>query len=212
MNKIITSLFTIITSLCLVSCLTVATELKKWVDIDDIDDISGKYHFLSSDDIKIYLPDSFKKYALAEYEQLLDSLATKKNYQLEVKRLQSLREMDGHLYIFFDENTRSTYTINTMPYMPLYKSDAKYILGMIAVNNKKVSKNTDLEFTKITAKYRSNSNAQIFKAIYKIDNAKKLTTTYNSTYIISSNKKTIYVQLLTGFDVDFDPFLQKMIL
>lgn len=211
-SRIILTLFSFAFSLCIASCIKVASDIKNWIEIDNIEDVTGNYHFLSDDDIKVFLPDSFKKYAAAEYQQLLDSLATKENYELEIKRLQYLKEMEGNFYIFFDEVTRSTYTINTMPYMPLYKGDAQYILGMISLNNNKISKKTDLEFTKITAKYNANSKAQIFKAIHKIDNTKKHLTSFNSTYIVSSNKKTVYVQLLTGFDVDFDLFLQKMIL
>ena len=53
---------------------------------------------------------------------------------------------------------------------------------------------------------------QIFKAIHKIDNNKKQHTSYNSSYIVSANNKTIYIQLLSSFDVNFDSFLQKIIL
>lgn len=212
MNKNILLIIFSAFSLVFVSCLTVANEIKNWIEIDNIEDISGTYHFLSDNGIKIYLPDAFKKYSTVDYQMLLDSLATKENYQLEIKRLQHLREMKGSFYIFFDEETRSTYTINTMSYMPLYKSDAQQILGMISMNHRKMSFKTDLEYTKITAKYNSSSGTQIFKAIHRIDDKKKHLTSFNSSYIVSSNKKTIYIQLLTGFDVNFDPFLQKMIL
>ncbi|MFI1772481.1 hypothetical protein [Thalassobellus citreus] len=188
------------------------SDIKNWIEIDNIEDVSGKYHFLSSDGIKIYLPDSFKKYSTAEYQYLLDSLTTKEDYQLEIKRLQYLKQMKGNFYIFFDEDTRSTYTINTMPYMPFNKQDAKYLSGLISMNNEKVSNKTDLDFTKITAKYSGNSKTQIFKTIYKVDNTKKELTSFNSSYIVSSNKKTVYIQLLTGFEANFDLFLQKMIL
>ncbi|AXP81437.1 hypothetical protein CJ739_2363 [Mariniflexile rhizosphaerae] len=199
-------------SLCNTSCLSIAKDVKSWIEVSDIEDVRGKYHFLTEDQIKIYLPDTFKKYSRAGYEKLLDSLASKKNYELEIKRLEFLRNMEGNFHIFFDEETRSTYTINTMPYMPMHKGDAQYILGMISMNNDKISRTTDLEFTKITAKYSANACTQIFKAIHKIENKKKQLTSFNSSYIVSANSKTIYIQLLTGFDVNFDPFLQKMIL
>lgn len=195
------------------SCFnTVATEVKNWIEINNIEDVKGSYHFLGDDGIKIFLPQSFKKYSSVGYQQVLDSLATKKNYDLEMKRLQVLREMEGNFYIFFDKETRSTYTINTLPYTPLHRGDAQYILGMISMNHKKIAQKTDLEFTKITAKYNSNKTTQIFKAIHRIDDTKKSISTYNSSYILTSNKKTVFLQLHTGFDVDFDPFLQKMIL
>lgn len=194
------------------SCLTIAKDVKSWIEVSNIEEVKGKYHFLSDDGIKIYLPEAFKKYSRVGYEKLLDSLASKKDYELELKRLEYLREMEGNFYIFFDEETRSTYTINTMPYMPIHKGDAQYILGMISMNNKKTAKESDLEITKITAKYSANNGVQIFKAIHKIEHIKKQHTSYNSSYIVSANNKTIYIQLLSGFDVNFDPFLQKIIL
>lgn len=198
--------------LTLASCLSLAKDVKSWMEVSNIEDVNGKHHFLPDNGIKIYLPESFIKYSTAEYQHVLDSLATKEDYKLELKRLQFLREMEGNFYIFFDEETRSTYTINTLPYKPIHKGDAQYILGMISMNNRKLSRITDLEFTKVTAKYNENSSTQIFKAIHKIENTKKKLTSFNSSYIVSSNNKTIYIQLLTGFDVNFDPFLQKMIL
>lgn len=210
-NRIILLTFSLIL-LCLVSCLTIASDIKKWIEIDNIEDVKGSYHFLSNDGIKIYLPNTFKKYSTVKYQELLDSLTTKDNYQLEIKRLQHLREMKGNFYIFFDEETRSTYTVNTMPYMPMYKQDAQYILNMISMNHRKISNKTDLQYTKKTATYSANSGIQIFKAIHQIDDNKKELTSFNSSYIISSNNKTIYLQLLTGFDVNFDPFIEKMIL
>lgn len=212
MRKVKTHLAFYLLFLSFTSCLKMVSDVKSWIEIENIEDVSGKYHFLSDDGIKIYLPQSFKKYSSAEYQKVLDSLASKENYKLETKRLQVLREMKGNLYIFFDEETRSTYTINTLPYTPLYRTDAQYILGMIKMNNDKISNKTDLNFKKITANYTSNKTAQIFKAIYKIENTKKQTSTFNSSYILTSNKKTVFLQLHTGFDVNFDPFLQKMIL
>lgn len=212
MSKIKIHLVFYLIFLSFTSCLNVVSDVKSWVEIDNIEDISGKYYFLSEDGIKIFLPQNFKKYSSVEYQNILDSLASKENYKLETKRLQVLREMKGNFYIYFDEETRSTYTINTLPHTPLYKKDAQYILGMITMNNEKISNKTDLKFEKVTANYTSNETAQIFKVIHRIENTKKQTSTFNTSYILTSNKKTVFLQMHTGFDVDFDPFLQKMIL
>lgn len=198
--------------LSLTSCLNVARDITNWIDINNIEDVKGAYNFLENDGIKVYLPSAFQKYSTVAYQELLDSLASKNDYQLEIKRLEHLRKMKGNFYIFFDEETRSTYTINTMPYMPLRRQDAKFVLGMISMSNKQMANKTDLEYTKITANYSDISGTQIFKAIHRIDDTKKHLTSYNSSYIVSSNQKTVYIQLLTGFEVNFDLFLQKMIL
>ncbi len=203
----------LIGALCMLSCLQLANELNNWSEYENIDQISGKYHVLDEDGVKLFLPDEFDRLSYIGYKKMLDSLISKKAFNYESARLRSLREMEGRLYIFFDDITGSTVTVNTMPYTPLSRDDAQYLLGMIKIGNDKISDELGINIEKITARYKDGVNAQIFKAIYKIDDHKKLGTVYNSTYIITSNSgKTLFIQLITPFEVDFDPFLQKMII
>lgn len=203
----------LIGTLCMLSCLELANEISNWSDYDNIDQISGKYHVLDEDGVKLFLPDEFDRLPYISYKKVLDSVMSKKAFNYESARLRNLREMEGHLYIFFDEITRSTVTVNTMPYTPLSRDDAQYLLGMIKLGNDKISDELGINIEKVTARYKDGVHAQIFKAIYKIDDDKKLATVYNSTYIITSNSgKTLFIQLVTPFEVDFDPFLQKMII
>ena len=195
------------------SCIQGAVEVKNWLEASNDEEVYGTYHFLAEDGIKIFLPEVFKKYPIIEYTKLLDSLAIgKKEYQEEKKRLNFLRALDGNFHIFFDGETRSTYTINAMPYMPLYKKDAQYLLGMIRLANEKNTENSNLEFTKITAKYNASSGPQIFKVVHRIDNTKTKDFSFNSTYIVSHNNKTIYIQLSSPYEASFDPYLEKMIM
>ena len=195
------------------SCFQGAVEIKSWLETNSTEEAHGTYHFLADDGIKIFLPEVFNKYPLIEYTKLLDSLATSKNeYQQEKKRLNYLRKLDGNFHIFFDGETRSTYTINTMPYMPLYKKDAQYLLGMIRLANEKSVENSDLEFTKITAKYNASSGPQVFKVVHRIDNKKTKDFSFNSAYIVSHNNKTIYIQLSSPYEAGFDPYLEKIIM
>ena len=203
-----------LTAICVFfsSCLNLVDETQNWFDNKNINDLPGKYHFLEDNGTKVFLPNDFERVSLSEYQHLLDSLVTKKAYRFETKRLNSLSEMDGSLYLFFDKNSQSTYTINTVPYMKFSKNDAGQLLGLINLNNEKASKNTGAIFKKITAKFGGNKSQQLFKTIYRISDKNIENDMFNSTYIISAKDKTVYVQLTTGFEADFDPFIEKMML
>lgn len=183
-----------------------------WIESDNINEVEGSYHFLENDGIKIYLPSVFKKYSTVDYQKLLDSIVSEDVYKFETARLNNMRNMEGNLYLFYDELSRSTYTINSMKYMPFQKRDAQFLLGMIRQNHENTSHLTNLNFNKITAKYNSNKGTQIFKAIFRIDNPKTKTSVFSNSYIISSNQKTVLINLSTPYDFNFDKYLQKMIL
>jgi len=205
-------LFLLLTLLSLQSCLQVANEVKNWTEVSPNDEVFGTYQTLENDAIKVYLPKEFKRYSASKYQQLLDSLATKEAYEFEIKRLKSLREMKGDFYIFFDTTTHSTYTINTVPFMPIRKRDAQYLLSIIKQNQAKISANSNLKFTRKSAKYNEGSGPQIFNVVHKIEDTNTQIVSYNSSYIMSHNDKTVFINLTTPFEVAFDPYLHKMIL
>jgi len=189
-----------------------SSEIQNWIDIENIEDIDGVYHHLNDDGIKVYLPDTFKKYSSAEYLRLLDSLSTKKNYIFESRALETLRDLKGNLYIYFDDTYGITYTLNTLPYFPFSRGDAAQLLGIIKKNNEKITRKENIEFTKITAKYSGNKDMQFFRSIYKIDYPNTDLSTYSTAYIISSKNKTVMIKLSSVYEIDFDPFIQKMII
>jgi len=199
--------------LCLTSCLDVASEIKNWSQIDDINDIDGQTHYLGDDGIKLFLPTTFKRYSTIEYLNLLDSIVVdNKEMEIERTRVKYMRELEGNHYIYFDETMNATYTLNTIPYLPISRQDAKYILGIVRQSQKELSKQTDLEYEKITAKHSDNGKTQIFKAIFKITETKKQQLGFQHAYYISSNNKTVLINIMAPFEVNFDPFLEKMIL
>jgi hypothetical protein len=210
-NKSKQFIYLIIMAALLISCQNLTNEAKGWLVNDNMETIPGKYHFLDDTGTKIFLPTDFERLSLAEYQKLIKTIATKKEYDFEISRLKTLKEMDGSLYIFFDKKTRSTYTINTVPFFKFSRDNASQLLGLIQSRNNKISKNTGATFTKISAKYGGNKNQQLFKVIYKVKAKKLKNEIFNSSYIISSNEKTIFVQLTTTFEADFDPFIEKII-
>ncbi|GGD03353.1 hypothetical protein [Hyunsoonleella pacifica] len=194
------------------SCLNGTSGIENWIEIKNSEDISGKYHSLSDDGIKVYLPNTFKKYNTNKYLQLLDSISSKKDYEFESKVVETLRDLEGNFYIYFDDTYGITYTINTLPYFPFSKRDASLLLGIIRLNNEKVSETQNIDFTKLTAKYSGNKKQQIFKAIYRVDYPEKGSSLFNTSYIISSNRKTVMIKLSSIYDIDFNPYIKKMVL
>lgn len=199
--------------LLLCSCLEVVKEIQDWTQTQDKNTIEGKIHYLGDDGIKIFLPKSFKRYNSVEYLALIDSLVvSNKDLEIERTRFRNIRNIEGNHYVFFDNTINATYTINAVPYKPISRQDAKYILGIIRQSQEAASDNTDIDYTKITAKHNNNGKVQVFKAIFKVENQELQQQAFQNIYFISSNNKTVLINLMTPFEVNFDPFLEKMTL
>ena len=207
MKNILTCLFLI----CIFfSCSQLEKETQSWFANENMTSISGNHHFLSDKGIKVFLPEDFKKYSLVEYQNLLKKSTKKKTYEYEIERLTMLRKMEGSFYIFFDEHSGSTFTVNTVEHFKFSRDDASQLLGYIKLTNEQEEHKKHLNFKKLTAKYTGNTRQQIFKSIHKIEDLKSKTEGYNTAYIISSNDKTVIMQLLTPTQVDFDAYIQKL--
>jgi hypothetical protein len=192
------------------SCSQLEKESQNLLENENPESVSGNYHFLSDRGIKIFLPENFKKYSLVEYQNLLKTSTKKKTYEYEIERLTMLRKMEGSFYIFFDEYSGSTFTVNTIKHFKFSRDDASQLLGYIKLTNEQEENKKNLNLTKLTAKYTGSTRQQIFKSIHKIENLKSKTEGYNTAYIISSNDKTVIMQLLTPTQVDFDAYIQKL--
>lgn len=203
--------YILLVSLSLLSCNNSSTSIAN-SENKSSKDLSGKYHFLEDTGTQIYLPDGFERYSLTKYQHLLDSLTTKKEYKIETERLHFLSKMDGALYIYYNKDDGSAFTINTRPYFAFTKGDAPQLLGLITENNDKVKDNSDAKFTKITAKYGGDKNQQLFKAVYKVSGKSMKNDVYNTSYIISSKGQTVFIQLSTLEELNFDPYLEKILL
>ncbi len=200
----------LIINIVTISCINNPESSKKSYQNENGTQASGKYHFLEDNGTKIYLPNGFERTSLSRYQRLLDSLYTTKEYKFETDRLNSLSKMDGSLYIFFNKIDQSTFTINTVPYIEFNKDSANQLLELIRSNNEKVAKNSDANFEKVTAKFGGKARQQLFKAIYKVSGKNLKNDIFNTTYIISANDKTVYTQLTSSSNTDFDPFIKKM--
>ncbi|WP_034059632.1 hypothetical protein [Lacinutrix jangbogonensis] len=194
------------------SCIEGVKGLQSWIDASNIEEVKGEYHFLSEDGIKVFLPSVFKKHTTEEYKGIIKKLLPSKDFKLEDKRLELLKKMDGNFSVFYDKETQSTFTVNSLPYQPIYKKDAQYLLGMIRMNYENNNKDPDIEYTKVTAKYNADRGPQIFKAVFKIENTSTKIVSYIFTYVISANEKTAWIQLQSPYENGVDDYLNKLVM
>ena len=171
----------------------------------------GKKHFLEEDGIQIQLPENLERLSNAEYSDALKKLAKDKKFQLQQKTFDYTRKLNGNSYIYFDKNSKLSYLINSIPYEEITKDDAQKLLGIIRQNQKNAKESIKVDYTKITAKHTEITGAQIFKAIFKADLKKGKDTFYEHTYYISSNEKSVLINIMTLEESNFDKYIEKMI-
>ncbi|TCK66695.1 hypothetical protein DFQ05_1969 [Winogradskyella wandonensis] len=171
----------------------------------------GEKHFLEEDGIQLQLPENFKRLSIAEYSEILEKKSNKSKFLLERQELKNTRSLNGNSYIFRTPEGKSSYFVNTIPYSEIKKEDAQKLLGIIRQNQDNVAENYKVEFSKVTAKFKSITGAQIFKAVFKANFKRHKQTQYQHTYFINSNQKSVLLNLITTEDIDFDKYIQKMI-
>lgn len=208
----IKTIIIVLISLVFSSCAEIAREAKLWTEIGENEKIPGSYHFLEEDGTKIFLPKEFKRYNISDFQKVLAEEFQGKAYDFQVNRINKLKDAKGELYIYFDEYSGAVYTINTTEYLPISKDEAQILLGMIRSGLDYGALNLEVEVEKIDAKYSGVPKKYVFKAIYRVSDQKSDEYWYSSSYIITSNLKTVYIHLITSFDVEFDPYILKTIL
>lgn len=209
--KHVTPLVLLVISIVLQSC-------KGDLNIDKVFDkkkstentLTGTKHILNEDGIQILLPKKFERISITAYTSMLGEKENEKQFQIERLQLENSRGMDGQNYIFFSKEDNSSYFINSIPYSEVKKEDAQKLLSIIRQNQKKVSEVSDAEFEKITAKYKSVTGAQIFKAIFKANFKEQEKTMYQHSYYISSKDKSVLLNLITPKETNFDPYIEKI--
>ena len=213
MNKITKHIVSLIAlSLLFFACDDIAKGVPSWSEVNEGAELKGTYHFLENDGIKVFLPTVFERYSAVEYERVLDSIVSKENIKLEKARLKELRKMNGNFYIYFEPESLSSLTVNTLEYMPLHKQDAQRLLSIMRQSYEELIKENKLSYKKVTASYSETPRVQVFKAIFKVKNPREKTETFQTNYFVSSEDKTFFIKLITGNEVNFDPFLKKIIL
>ncbi|HLU80583.1 MAG TPA: hypothetical protein VK010_00785 [Flavobacteriaceae bacterium] len=202
----------LLVSTLFVSCLEVGSQVVDWMALQDGNEeyeVEGEYHILEEDGTRVFLPLSFKRYSMAEYQQALKTKLPKEEADAQIKNINQKAQMEGELYIYFDIESGSTCLVFGMPYMEISKRDAQQFLGMLRMQTETYL-DAGSTYEKITAKYVGIPTNCIFKSVYKISSEKQEYEYYNSLYFISRKNKTIAFQLITPVGVYFDPFIEKL--
>lgn len=195
-----------------VSCLEVGSQVVDWMALQEGNqeyEVEGEYHILEEDGARVFLPLSFKRYSMAEYQKALKTKLPQEEADAQIKNINQKAQMEGELYIYFDIESGSTCLVYGMPYMEISKKDAQQFLGMLRAQTEKYLE-AGSTYEKITAKYVGTPANCIFKSVYKISSEKKEYEYYNALYFVSRKNKTLAFQLNTTVGVYFDPFIEKL--
>ncbi len=189
-----------------------ATYEKYLIQPEDV----GEFHKLENDNIKIFLPEGFQ---LVSDEEIISFQKEIKDEKLRYYYEQTFvqrKAMKGNFYNFYGNNYATEVSVQTLPYMPFSKQNAKELLFYLRKGNERFQEVTGIYHNKITSTYSGDASLQIFKAKYRLsyfeqeDEEKEDYEMFRTVYLITSNKKTFSVTILSPFEDDFDPYIRKI--
>ena len=201
----------VITLSTFTGCQELVRQIPNWPVAENIEEIPGTYFDLEDDGIRTYLPQSFKRYNIEQYREVVQSSADSVLLAREIKLLENMRDdRSSNFYLFFDKKNSSSYILNAFPYSDFSRQDAQLLLGLIR-KRREVQKNSRLKYEKRAAYYKETADVKYFKAVYKISNTKNNGDAFQQIYLMSTAaRKTFQIILTTPFEVNFDPFVRKM--
>lgn len=195
------------------SCKDSITDFSNWGNDAEINNLSGQYHFLEKEGIKIYLPKQYERINTYDYKNYADSLGKNYAYNFNIHQPEKALYKESNSYSYINKSNLSTYTVTVLPQQTFVEADAKNLLNTIR-NYQDIAAGKDkVNFKKETAKFFDNRGIQIFKTVYKVENKKLKTNIFHYSYFISNKNHTVFINLTTPevFE-NFDQYLQKMIL
>lgn len=157
------------------------------------------------------MPASFEQYSLVRYQELLKEELTEEEFKMENYRLKQLGDMEGQLYLYYDGDSKSYISINAAPHVPFEKSDAQELLNGIALDNNNLPNLDKLEIENLEAKFSGTKNQQVFKAVYKFTEKKTKNEWFTTNYIVSANKKTIFMEITQSELVNYNPYIEQIV-
>lgn len=178
----------------------------------------GQYYSLEKDQIKLFLPQGFKELTESEIREFHASIKDKEERYYYEKAYEQRKIAHGNHYDFYNEELFSEVYVNTLRYMPFNKSSASQLLYYLRKNHEKYQKATGIFHNKIKATYIGQQGLQVFKAKYRLTRYNSYNENSNeenyemfsTIYLISSNQKTFLLNIMTPFEIDFDPFIRKI--
>ena len=76
------------------SCMGVGQKVVDWMSVAEGDvKVEGEYHFLEEDGVRVFLPLSFKRYSMAEYQQTLKSKLPKAEADAQINNILTKKQI-----------------------------------------------------------------------------------------------------------------------
>lgn len=193
----------IILALCLVSCQNKATKLE------------GQYHSLEQDGINIFLPVGFKYKTLEQIKASHRQVQNEKERFYYEKTLEEYESGDGNFYTYFNAEALSEIFIKTIPYFTFSEVNAKQLMYILRKDQEAYREVSGIQHDRIGATYFGDKTFQVFKGKYILsrynsyDDKDEDFQMFKTIYLITSNKKTFMLHIVTPFETDYDPFIRK---
>ena len=171
---------------------------------------NGSYFSLPEDGVSIYLPKSFERYSISQYQEELAKIDDSIAAPFTGLFLNLRDKLKGNFYLFYDKDSHSFCAVNSIGYIDFNRQDAKYMLAMIRKSQQEAAA-PDRFFEKITASYSATKDVKLFKAVFKLSNFDESLINYRHIYMLTSkNKQTFQLIFNTPFEADIDPFIRRM--
>lgn len=177
----------------------------------DRDSLPGTYFELREDNIKLFLPVYFQEFNETTYEELIDALPDSNEKRIEKERFNYLKFSKGNTYYFRDAASSTLITVKMHKYMPFSKSESSVLLGFLSNQCADYAFATGGECEKIQGRYSGNAKTKVFKAVYKLTKENDYTG-YNTMYIVTSNYKTLSINMFSNTLENYNKFIEKIVI
>lgn len=198
--------------LALVAFIIILISCKEKTQVQiDKDTLPGSYFELKEDNIKLFLPVYFQEFSEKTYGELIDALPDSNEKKIERERFNYLKFSKGNTYYFKDVASSTLITVKMHKYMPFSKKDSSFLLGFLSNQCADYAFAVGSDCKKIQGRYSGNIKTKVFKAVYELSKDDVLSY-YNTMYIISSNYKTLSVNMFSNTLQNYNKFIEKIVI
>ncbi|TBN03645.1 hypothetical protein EYD45_09000 [Hyunsoonleella flava] len=199
---------TLVLFICVISSTSCKEKTQSQIDKETL---PGDYFELKEDNIKLFLPVYFQEFSEETYGELIDALPDSNEKQIEKKRFNYLKFSKGSTYYFKDIASSTLITVKMHKYMPFSKNESSFLLGFLSNQCADYAFALGSECKKLQGRYSGNAKTKVFKAVYELSKEDNYTY-YNTMYIISSNSKTLSMNIYSNTLENYNQFIEKTVI
>lgn len=189
---------------CTVSCQ------KKTKAETDKSELPGTYFELKDDNIKVFLPVYFQEFNEKTYGDLIDELPDSYEKRMEKKRFNYLKFSKGSTYYFRDVASSTLITVKMQKHLPFSRQESSFLLGFLSNQCADYAFAVGGNCKKIQGRYSGNALTKVFKAVYELSKEDSYSY-YNTIYLISSNHKTLSINIFSNTLQNYNKFIEKTV-